>query len=332
MYPTAGHTDDPATQAELRRPEPGRARRAVRFLLDLVVLSRPMLWPMVIVPFFGGYVLATRRFLPQGCLPFDGSACWNDGWRFLPVMLMGAMCWLFAFMINDIVDLQADQENPARASSPLVSGRMPLRGAQIATGVSAVVALAAGVLAGPAFAVLAAAAVVISWAYSAPPLRLKTRPGFDIAACSVAVGAVPVTVGYTLGMPLATLPWISPVAGTLYMVAIYVPTTIGDYEADLASGHNTVAVRFGRDTAYFIGFIAFTLACVIWVVLAWNDYIIPRTLLPMEIGAGLLAIVLYHRMLYKTYDAKAIVKGLAVIGVIAATTIAVFGADYVGWF
>ncbi|MBV8819091.1 MAG: hypothetical protein JO022_12090, partial [Acidobacteriaceae bacterium] len=122
-----------------------------------------------------------------------------------------------------------------------------------------------------------------------------------------------------------------PVVATLYIVAFYVPATIGDYEADLASGNSTVAVRFGRDGAYRIGLVAVAVVSAIYVILAATNYIIPRDLLPAEITAGLITLAAYHRLLYKTYDPKEIVRGLAVIGVIAVVAVAAFGAMYVGW-
>ncbi|OBB89957.1 hypothetical protein A5782_17120 [Mycobacterium sp. 852002-40037_SCH5390672] len=308
-------------------------RGAFGWGLGVILISRPILWLVGIVPFFGGYVLATHRIAPVGCLHLQAASCWSEGWQFgVVVLIMGPSCWLFAFVVNDIVDLPGDRNDPTRARSPLVTGSVPLPVAKLVAAASAVLAIAAGAVAGPVFAAMAVVALTISWAYSAPPLRFKNRPGCDIAVCSFAVGGCPLIVGYVLGAPLSTLPWISPLVGTLYMVAIYVPTTIGDYESDLANGNTTVAVRFGRDRTYWVGLVAVALVCTIYAVLAAMNYIIPRQLLSVEVVAGVTTIAAYHKLLYKAYDPKAIVHRLALIGVIAATAMFLFSATYIGLF
>ncbi|QZH59711.1 UbiA family prenyltransferase [Mycolicibacterium farcinogenes] len=304
----------------------GVVGRGSRFALDLLIVSRPVTWCAVLVPFLGGYLVATRRLVPAGCFVtdrFDGAQCLAAGWRFgLVLLAMGPMCWLFAFMINDLVDLDADRANPARTNSPLVAGRISVTAAKRTVVVSALLALLGAALAGWIFLAITAVALAISWAYSAPPLRLKNRPGMDIAACSFLVGTCAVIAGWAIGAPLHGLPWIMPVVAFTHMASVYVPTTIGDYDSDIASGDRTVAVRLGRTQTYLIGQAALIVTCAIYISLSVMDYIVPRSMLPIEILGSAVAIVAYHLLFSKEREAKSIVRGMVWL---AAISVAVMG-------
>ena len=291
-----------------------------------------MTWLAVLLPFFGGYFFATARPLPPGCLELAGAQCASEGWRFAVVLVvMGPMCWLFAFMINDIVDLPADRLDPVRADSPLVSGRISVPAARRVVAISAALAIIGSAVAGWVFLVVTCVALLLAWAYSAPPARLKTRPGWDIFACSVTVGGLPIIAGWSLGAPIQALPVVAPVVATIHMVSVYVPTTLGDYHTDLITGNRTSAVHFGRRKTFYIGFVAMITACVIYAGSAAMNYLIPRQLFPFEVMAGIVGVAAYYLLFSKERDARWIVKGLAATGVVSVVATAVFALVYVGW-
>ncbi len=154
--------------------------RPARFLLDLWALARPWFWPVSLLPFYVGFVLATHRLRPVAA----------D----LPALLVGAvvvepLVWLAVLAVNDAHDLPGDLVNPRKAGTPLTSGRLSVRDVhRIALG-AAGIALLASLWVSRAFAAGALLALALGWLYSTPPVRLKARPGADVTANAVALAA-----------------------------------------------------------------------------------------------------------------------------------------------
>ncbi|OBB96772.1 UbiA prenyltransferase family protein [Mycobacterium sp. 852002-40037_SCH5390672] len=303
-----------------------------RLPIGVVMVMRPWIWGAAIPPFYLGYVIATRQIVPAGCVSFDVHRCWSENWRMLIVLsVTGSMCWLFSFLLNDIYDLPADRDNPRRQKSPLVRGWISPRAARTIAALSAMLAIVGAVACGRDFVIVAAAWLFIGWAYSAPPLRLKNRPGLDTFACAIAVGAFAPALGWAAAKPLAELPWAIPVLGVASIVAIYIPATISDYETDRANGVQTVAVRLGRDKAYWIGFGGNVVVFLVTTALDSMDSIVPRRMLPIQVTGGLIMMTLYHILLHRQHDQRAIWRGLSIVGLCAIVFLGVFGLMYAGW-
>ena len=261
---------------------------APAFLRDLCTLARPQFWPVSLLPYYTGFLLSTHRLVPAaGQLPR----------LIVGGLVAGPLVWLAVLAINDAYDLPGDLRNPRKAGTPLTSGRLtPLVVRRIAAS-SAALALVAASTVGLYFAAGTALALALGWAYSAPPVRLKIRPGADVAANALAIGALgPLSGWAALGSP-AGFPWVMCVQGTLVGVALYIPTTLADYRADLASGFDTIAVRIGPRRAYRLGYLAWVGAAVCCVVLAATDTMIPRHMLPFEAVMVPVLVVAYHRLL-----------------------------------
>ena len=99
------------------------------------------------------------------------------------VLLAGPMVCATSQAVNDWFDRHVDAIN--EPNRPIPSGRMPGRwGLYIAvlwTALSLLVAMALG----PVGFVAAMAGLVLAWAYSAPPLRLKRNGWWGNAACGL---------------------------------------------------------------------------------------------------------------------------------------------------
>ncbi|MBK9125448.1 MAG: UbiA family prenyltransferase [Chloroflexi bacterium] len=106
----------------------------------------------------------------------------------IPVML-AAGAWL-AFAINDRFDAHVDASDPRKAHRSVFAGpyRRQMTAILIVAG-----AMVVGVFGayGPRAWVIAAIALAAAWAYSAPPLRLKARPGWDLFAHAALVETLP---------------------------------------------------------------------------------------------------------------------------------------------
>jgi chlorophyll synthase len=161
-----------------------------------------------------------------------------------------------------------------------------------------IAALAAGVYVGAVFTLGVLLALVLGCAYSVPPVRLKTRAGFDVAVNSLALGAFGPLAGWAaVTSELRGFPWLMALQGTLVAVGLYLPTTLADLEADRAAGYQTIAVRLGARTTYRLGFVAWIAAAGLSVVLAALGTVIQGSMLGLEIVMVPVLVTAYRRLI-----------------------------------
>ncbi len=284
---------------------------------DVLAIGRPWFWFVSLVPYYLGVVLATRQLVPP-------VADW-------PVLALGAvvigpLMWISVLAVNDAHDLRGDRLNPRKAGSPLVGGRLTPAGAQVLALLAGVLAVAAALFVSPLFALGTAIVLLVGWAYSAPPLRLKARPGFDVAVNALAIGAAGQLAGWSLLRPLAEFPWPMAVLGTLVGAALYVPTTLADLEADRISGYTTVAVRLGPRRAYLLGLGLWLAAGTLSLVMSAADVVIPRSMLPMEIVLVPSLVVAYRHLV----RAERSFRGIVAVAVLFLVPSLTFVLTYTG--
>lgn len=117
--------------------------------------------------------------------------------------LLAAGAWL-AFAINDRFDAHIDASDPRKAHRSVFAGphRAQMTAVLIAAGALIVVVYGAH---GPRAWVIAAIALTAAWAYSAPPLRLKARPGWDLFTHAALVETLPYLAAiWLIEAPLTT--------------------------------------------------------------------------------------------------------------------------------
>jgi len=318
-------------------------------LLAFWRLSRPEVWLVSIVPMYVGYVLAAREIAP-------GFALWAAFWRdaalvgasttqfmdtlrggyalaqplLLASLAMGPLVWTATLLINDVHDLPSDRVNPRKARSPLVQGIVSRGRAHIGAYVAAALALAVGLLVNVTFAAFLAASLVLAWLYSAPPARLKTRPGADVLVNAVGVGALAALAGWSIARPLADAPWPFLPQGLLVAAAVYIPTTLVDHDADKAAGYATFATTLGRRKAYLIGFACWVAANLGAIALSWNGLVIPRAMLPVLAIFAPLLVYQYHAFIGKARDGVEMVKGVILCSLTFLCVNLVFALIYTG--
>jgi len=167
---------------------------------------------------------------------------------------------LMTHYCNDYFDFHADQANatPTRwsgGSRVLPAGELPRAAALVAALVLAVVscvgtAVLVGYTGAPSTAVgLMAAIVVLSWEYSAPPLRLHSTGWGELTVAVVVSGLVPLTGFYVQTGQWALLPFcaIAPLAGLQF--AMLLSIEFPDAAGDAATGKRTLVVRHGAESA-----------------------------------------------------------------------------------
>ncbi|NES16090.1 MULTISPECIES: UbiA family prenyltransferase [Micromonospora] len=242
------------------RPRAARAWAVLR-------LTRPWFWPLGWAAAYAGSVLATRGWWPPAeAVPRSLAA----------LVVLGPLVWASVLAVNDLHDLPSDRRNPRKSTAPLVTAllteadlvRWHIGASVAALGVAAAV--------GPDFAAGTAAVLLLGWLYSAPPVRLKARPGLDVAANAVTVGVLAPVAGWSLHRPVTDYPVPVALLGLLLVAALYLPTTVLDADADAAAGDTTAAVRWTPRVCRRAGIALWVAATALWLVSCHLDLLVRR--------------------------------------------------------
>jgi chlorophyll synthase len=172
------------------------------------------------------------------------------------VVLAGPLVCGTSQAVNDWFDRHVDAIN--EPNRPIPSGRIPgqwgLIIAIIWTGLSLLVAA----LIGPVVLVAAIVGLVLAWAYSAPPFRLKTNGWWGNSAVGACYEGLPWFTGAAVmlgGMPSARIGLLA----VLYSIGAHGIMTLNDFKSvqgDIRMGVHSLPVQLGVPTAA-------RLACVV---------------------------------------------------------------------
>lgn len=253
------------------------------------MLSRPRFWVLSVAAMQLGFVLATHRVLPRG--PELVSMA-------LAVLVTGPLLWLAVLSVNDAYDLDSDRNNPRKAGSPVVRGRFTPAAALRIGAVASLAAVLAALPLGGMFALGTGLTVLLGWAYSAPPLRLKARAGADVVANAFALGVLGPLGGWVaVTGTVDGFPWPISALGFMAVAALYLPTTMVDHDADGRVGIRTTAVALGRRATFELGFALWLGSAVLAFGLAATGVVIDRSLLPLHLVLMPVLLVLYRALL-----------------------------------
>ena len=166
------------------------------------------------------------------------------------IVLAGPMVCATSQAVNDWFDRHVDAINEPQR--PIPSGRMPgywgLYIAIIWTGLSLLVAMLLGVW-GFRAAILG---LVLAWAYSAPPIRLKENGWLGNAACGLSYEGLAWITGAAVMAGGAMPDSRSLLLALLYSIAAHGIMTLNDFKAvegDRQMGVNSLPVMLGIDSA-----------------------------------------------------------------------------------
>lgn len=245
------------------RPRAGAGVRA----LALLRLTRPWFWPLGWAGAYFGFVLAAGRWVPPVL---------DDPAAVAAVVVLGPLVWGAVLAMNDLYDLPNDRRSPRKSTAPLVTGVLTEADLRWAYRICCLAAMAISVAAGPWFVAGTAIVLVLGWLYSTPPVRLKARPGADVAVNTLVVGVFAQLGGWSLHRSILDYPPVLVLLGVLLGAALYIPTTVMDRDADLAAGDMTFAVRLSPRACYWIGLTLWTAANVIWLACCHLNVLVTR--------------------------------------------------------
>ncbi|MBH9536750.1 chlorophyll synthase ChlG [Novosphingopyxis sp. YJ-S2-01] len=177
------------------------------------------------------------------------------------VLLAGPLVCGASQAMNDWCDRHVDAIN--QPERPIPSGRLPGRtGFYVAVGAT-LVSLGYAALLGPLVLAAAALALLSGWAYSAPPLRLKTSgwwgaglTGLSYEGLAWITGSLVIGGGAAMGRPMLVL------FAVLYSIGAHGIMTLNDFKAvegDREMGIASLPVTMGVDRAV-------RLACAVMLV------------------------------------------------------------------
>jgi 1,4-dihydroxy-2-naphthoate octaprenyltransferase len=230
-----------------------RSVRALTFHIyqarALIRLGRPLFLVGGFLLYALGAATAARGF---------GTAI--DWRRFALGQLAIAATQLMTHYCNDYFDLASDRANttPTRwsgGSRVLPDGDLPPGVALIAALVLAAAALAATAVlvaragAAPLTGPLMLAVMVLSWEYSAPPLRLHSRGAGELTVALVVSCLTPLVAFYLQAGRLARLPFLVVAPLCCLQFAMLLAIELPDAAGDAATGKRTLVVRFGAPWA-----------------------------------------------------------------------------------
>jgi chlorophyll synthase len=189
------------------------------------------------------------------------------------ILLAGPLVCATSQAVNDWFDREVDAINEPHR--PIPSGRMPGRwGLYIAIMWTALSLLVATVL-GPWGFAAATAGLLLAWAYSAPPLRLKKNGWWGNAACGLSYEGLAWATGAAVMAGGAMPHSHSLMLALLYSIAAHGIMTLNDFKSvsgDSQMGIASLPVQLGVDraarTACWV--MAIPQIVVIIALLAWG--------------------------------------------------------------
>jgi len=239
----------------------------------------------------------------------SGVSLEGRGWLFaLGIALTGPLSCASSQAVNDWFDRHVDAIN--EPNRPIPSGRMPGAWGLIIAVLWSGAALAVGAALGKAVFIATILAIAFSWAYSAPPLRLKADGWFGNAAVGFTyeglawiTGAI-VMLGTWPDARIVTL-------AVLYSVGAHGIMTLNDFKAiegDRQLGVFSLPVQLGAERAARLAAIVIVLPQVIAtaLLLFWHR--------PMH-AVVLLALIAIQQILLRTFLRDPVKKALWYSGV-----------------
>jgi chlorophyll/bacteriochlorophyll a synthase len=210
-----------------------------------------------------------------GCGVISSGASFEGKWPLIitGVVLAGPLVCATSQAANDWYDRFVDAIN--EPNRPIPSGRMPGRwGLYVAIAWTILSLLVATVL-GPWGFGAAVAGLVLAWAYSAPPFRLKQNGWLGNLACGVSYEGLAWLTGAAV-MLGGAMPDVRTIAlAALYSIGAHGIMTLNDFksvEGDLKTGIGSLPARLGVIKAAKVACVVMAVpqAAVVSLLVAWG--------------------------------------------------------------
>jgi chlorophyll/bacteriochlorophyll a synthase len=201
--------------------------------------------------------------------PLDGRL----GLVLLGVLLAGPAVCATSQAVNDWFDRHVDAINEPQR--PIPSGRMPGRSGLYVAVIWTLLSLLLSLALGPWGFGAAVVGLLLAWAYSAPPLRLKQNGWWGNAACAVSYEGLAWVTGASVMLGGGLPDWRIVALAALYSAGAHGIMTLNDFKAiegDRRMGVRSLPVQLGVDNAARVlcAVMALPQAVVVALLLDWG--------------------------------------------------------------
>jgi chlorophyll synthase len=211
-----------------------------------------------------------------GCGVVASGVATEGRWPLIAVgvLLAGPMVCASSQAVNDWFDREVDAINEPQR--PIPSGRMPGRWGLGVAIVWTLLSLLVAAFLGPWGFAAGVVGLLLAWAYSAPPLRLKQNGWWGNAACGLCYEGLAWITGAAV-MAGGAMPELRSLAlALLYSVSAHGIMTLNDFksvEGDRQMGIGSLPVKLGVDGAARMACWVMVLPqlCVLALLLAWGE-------------------------------------------------------------
>ena len=243
----------------------------------------PLFWGVSILPYYTGWSLASGKIYPTYLakilfLP-DPAPAQNMYLEmflfFLGLIAIGPLLGGATILYNDFFDRKIDTQSRRKKNLPLTKGMIKPKSIYYLSitlfTLSFILALFVSIL----FSLLVLVCIILSVMYSSPLIRLKERPGLDILTNAIASGIICTIAGWVISKPIYEFPILWGIVSFFGVGAIYIPTTIIDFDPDVKKGVITLSTFIGKRKAFYLGWSFAVLANFTIVLMGLFNYIIP---------------------------------------------------------
>jgi len=209
--------------------------------------------------------------------------------QILFLVLTTSLYLAFAFSVNNCFDLKEDIES-GKTNNPIAVGVIGFREALVISLSTAVLGGAISyIYFGGIPSVIFTLLLILAFAYSAPPLRLKAHPPFDTLSHGLFFGSLLFLYGFAILRDPSPVILFIALSIFVYSITIELKNHIKDYESDLAAGTITTACWLGIDrTRQLFGVLLSLHFLILFAIL----YTYSRTYLPFIAFVMLLIVIM----------------------------------------
>jgi len=244
--------------------------------------AKPLFWPVSMVPYYMAWCIGSGKVYPTYFakvlyLP-DPAPVTNIYSEvvlfFLGLIAIGPFMAGATLLYNDYWDLKVDEKNRRKTYLPLLRGLVEPRTVLLSSVFLFGMAMVAAFFISYWFLFFMGIVLLLSLAYSGPPLRLKEKPGIDVVTNAIGAGVICSLAGWSMVADLSEYPILWGVVSFFGVGAIYFPTTLIDYEPDVKNGVTTIATVLGKKRIYYLGMASVVIANSLIILMCFMDYII----------------------------------------------------------
>jgi len=227
-----------------------------------------LFWGVSLVPFYMAWVFASHELyvLPS----------WDRSFItfLLGLLIVGPFLGGSTLLFNDYWDCELDKGSRRKSGFPLPKGLIS-RSIVLKISIGLMItAIVLSLIISLLFAALITICIFLSIIYSAPPVRVKGRPGFDLILNSTGAGILCSLAGWVVLEPIRDFPFLWLIPMFFGVAGIYLPTTIIDHDNDKKLGVDTISVRLGQKGAFHLGLLCISIANIAVMSMGLIDYII----------------------------------------------------------